>query len=269
VVVPHASHVPTPLCDCSGAPAPRFGEAGDVCRSEGCGTRLSRYNPYDVCERCRERGREARIRKQVRRAAERSADEGPGFMEPAVLATREELEMAEAERRKIGATKERIRDYLGASGSWTGCAEVAARIGIATSTATSHLQDLWQAGHLERRANEGGSGFHYRARIEDVPSETAPASSQASAPVPEREHTAADEAAPSGTPYPLPEEPPAAEERGTWTSSSTGWVTLSAQPTASRELRVLCDLEELAAGERERVLAYAVSRWCTNESGRG
>lgn len=257
MVVPHASHAPTPLSDCSGAAAPRFGDAGDVCHVEGCGTRLSRYNPFDVCDRHQRRGVAGQVRKQARREPPADCDQAPDFMEPAVLPTREELEMAEKERRKIGATKTRIREYVAMRDGWVGGGEISERLGIASSTATSHLQDLWGAGYLERRAVEHGTGYHYRARAEECEDEqTTPASSQASAPLPQGEHTAADEAASSGLPDPVPEEPPAVE----CTCSASAPLTI-VYPRPSRELRILGELEDMDAGERDRILAYAVSRW--------
>lgn len=259
MVVLHTREAPVPLADCSGVPAPRFGEPLDVCRAEGCATRLSRYNPYDVCERCRERGAEVHIRKkkQVKREPAAPLDGDPGFMEPAKLPSREELEMAEKERRKIGATKTRIREYVAMRDGWVGGGEISERLGIASSTATSHLQDLWGAGYLERRAVEHGTGYHYRARAEECEDEqTTPASSQASAPLPQGEHTAADEAASSGLPDPVPEEPPAVE----CACSASAPLTI-VYPRPSRELRILEELEDMDAGERERVIAYVVSRW--------
>jgi DNA-binding MarR family transcriptional regulator len=224
---------------------------------EGCGTRLSRYNPLDVCDRHQRRGHHGQVRKQAKRTPTASCAAAEDFMEPARLPSKEELEMAGEERRQIGATKTRVLEYVALKGGWVGCGEIAERIGVATSTATSHLQGLFQAGRLERRAVEHGTGYHYRVHAEPESAKTTPASSQASAPLPQGEPPAADEAASSGPPGLSPEEPPAAGECACSTSAPLTIV----YPRPSRELRVLEELEELHAVERERIIAYAVSRW--------
>lgn len=174
--------------------------------------------------------------------------------------------MAGEERRKIGATKTRVLEYVALKGGWVGCGEIAERIGLATSTATSHLQDLFQAGRLERRAVEHGTGYHYRTRSEPESAKTTPATSQEPAPLPQGEHPAAAKAAPPGPAGPSPEEPPAAG----FTSSSCTQAQASLYRYAwshqSRELHVIAELEAMPAEIRARVLAYAVSRWFLPEN---
>ena len=263
-----------------------YGDPGETCRVEGCGTVLRQTNPYDVCSRCLGRGIKGRKRPPRRGGVPATAcsEAAP----TASLVPRhhlgEEIDMAAEQRRKYGKMKEAVIACM-ADGEWRGSPQVAAHCGIAQTAAKYHLQSLTENGHLES-AGKGGRGYRLRqdaaAKAADqriatqefvrahassfencVPDASASSEGEESAkeaptaPPAPREQVPAPATPAEATPDPAPSGP----------ESSAGFLPFAGLSSYfeghgySRAVRVLMELDEMPAAERESVLQFAVSTW--------
>lgn len=139
-----------------------YGDPGEPCRVDGCGTILRATNPYDVCSRCLGRGIKGRKR-PPRKGGESDSARGSATCEAAPVLRRvstKEVEMAAEARRKNGEAKEAVIAYM-ADGVWRGSPQVAAGCGISYANAKYHLQRLAESGHLESDG-KGGKGYRLR-----------------------------------------------------------------------------------------------------------
>ncbi len=139
-----------------------YGDPGEPCRVDGCGTILRATNPYDVCSRCLGRGIKGRKRPPRRGGASDSA-RGTATCDTAPVprrVTTQEVEMAAEARRKNGAAKEAVVAFM-ADGEWQSSPEVAAACDISYANAKYHLQRLAECGHLES-GGKGGKGYRLR-----------------------------------------------------------------------------------------------------------
>lgn len=240
-----------------------YGDPGESCQADGCGTILRASNPYDVCSRCLGRGIKGRKRPPRRGGA---SDSGCGSVVADTASvprrvTTQEVEMAAEARRKNGAAKEAVIDLM-ADGEWRGSSQVAARTGISYANAKYHLQRLTECGHLESDG-KGGKGYRLRRDAAAQAAEAHCAVKDDAADCQANEPAEAPTAPPAPARGPDPE-PPAKAAAASPLSGPPPFAGLASCFEAhgySRAVRVLMDLDEMDPGERERVLQFAVSTW--------
>jgi len=242
---------------CSGT-AHYFGEPGDRCP---CGGLLSAYNTRDRCNLC------GGGKKRARRRGAPASAHGTAVTTAAPAPRHnlgEEIEMAARERRDRKEKEAESLAYL-QDGYWHTGLEVANAIGVPRGSVSGILGRLVGDGKLESRIPANGGGYRLRqdaaakaaqmADYDDVQyPENAPATPPAPAPVDAPATDAPEQPAneaPAPTPLTLQAPVPFA---------GLAWTYLEGV-SLSTELRILDDLEALDDAERERVLAYAFTRW--------
>lgn len=216
----------------SGAPAPRYGEPGQLCAA-GCGTVLRRTNPWDTCAACQAAGH-------------------PGEARPTVKRHEEAKVSTKAERQKA------IIDYLERHDGWHSLDALATALDIPRGGMSGYLATL----DVARRPRSAGGGFASLRWAESQ--KTAPDPRAAPAPAAHREQSA--EVAAEVPPVPPP---PAADiitdvrahDRALTTEEvEASFLELNVAPDL--ELYVLQLLADLDPEARERVLQFAVAKWC-------
>jgi hypothetical protein len=141
--------------------ARQFGSEGDVCQRPGCICVLSRYNPLDRCSRHPEGGKKRPQRRRGSASALREA-QTTAAPEPRRV-TREEIEMAAAQRQEMSEAKKAVLAAL--TDTYDTAPRIAERAGVKEALCYYHLKRLVDNGHAEHKLGKGGG---YRARHDAV-----------------------------------------------------------------------------------------------------
>lgn len=177
-MTPILHHAPEPRavgCDLGGfglhdrtaKGARQFGAEGDVCQRPGCICVLSRYNPLDRCSRHPEGGKKRPPRRRGTASACREA--APTAAPLPRRVSREEIEMAAAERQKTSDAKKAVLEAL--TDRYDTAPRIAEKAGIKEALAYYHLKRIVDNGQAEHKLGKGGG---YRLR-QDVVAEAAEA----------------------------------------------------------------------------------------------
>jgi hypothetical protein len=257
-----------------------YGDPGETCRVDGCGTILRQSNPYDVCSRCLGRGIKGRKRPPRRGGVPATAcsEAAPTASLVPRRVSQEAIELAAEERRKYGEAKAAIVELMD-DGDWRSSTKVAKDLGIPVTTAKYHLQSMTENGKLVSDG-KGGKGYRWRKFFEGAKAldhalaeyargaeeeaiaqansfvEEAPTAPPASAQGPDPEPPAKAAADPG--PHHLRELPPFA---GLATMATEWFGPQSIEVLRSHEMLALMYLEEMDDEARDRILDYADNRW--------
>ena len=246
----------TPICHIESAPrvpgcerghAPKRYPAGRVCANPGCGTYLRRTHAGPICDPCQDNHR-----------CGPPASDGDEVATNAAAAVRAKKEEATVPRDEIHNRCEDVLEIM-RGGKWWTAAEIGERLGVSRQRVHTMTKELREAGHtIESVAGVGTRlvGEKLRAHSDEVEesAKTVPATPPAPAPVDAPATDAPEQPAneaPAPTPLTLQAPVPFA---------GLAWTYLEGV-SLSTELRILDDLEALDDAERERVLAYAFTRW--------
>lgn len=213
-----------------GSGAHLYGEEGDVCQYPGCHVLLSAYNERDVCCCHAVVGKKRKLRK---RGEARSAghEVATTAAEPPRRVTREELEMAAAERQKVSDAKASVLAAL--TDEYVAAPRIAEKAGIKEANAYYHLKRLVEEGRVENKLGKGGG---YRLR-QDVVAEAAEAARERETVKDEAADCQEDEAvddATAATDHGRAATPESAvEDSGTASSEAPKSATAPADPTGA------------------------------------